>query len=205
MYLRVTPAFGLVLRWGCVSNPRAEARQLFGAGSAETLRGRGADRSWSSLVSAPERRACWLFGAGGVAILWGRGAESFECRRVQRSERAEPLDSAAVAFGWRWRSRGVRSAPADAGFHSPQAGVFGSTSERGGCRSSPCESRSNDSSRKRRQRTEQSGRWLSAQAASARSASRWSGPSPAALRGGRVDGRNHRGRSCRGRARRRFW
>jgi len=61
-----------------VESAEQKARQLFGAGSAEVLRGRGADRSWGSKVSAPECRACWLFGAGGVAILRGRGAESFE-------------------------------------------------------------------------------------------------------------------------------
>lgn len=111
---------------------RAEARQLFGARSAMAFRGRGADRSWSSKVSAPERRACWLFGARGIAILRGRGAESFgrpsspdAPSGLRRSILCRCRLRVAVAGG-----RVVRSCSADSGFHSPQAGAFGSTSER---------------------------------------------------------------------------
>jgi len=82
--------------------------------------------------SAPERQACWLFGARGVAILRGRGAESFgrpsspdALSGLRRSILRLCRLRVAVVGG-----RVVRSSSADSGFHSPQAGAFGSTSER---------------------------------------------------------------------------
>jgi len=99
--------------------------------------------------SAPERRACWLFGARSVAILRGRGAESFglpsspdALSGLRRSILRRCRLRVAVVG-----DRVVRSSSADSGFHSPQAGAFGSRSERGGRWFSPSESRSNDSSR----------------------------------------------------------
>ena len=89
--------------------------------------------------SAPERQACWLFGAQGVAILRGRGAESFG--RPSSPDALSGLRRSILRL-CRLRvavvgDRVVRSSSADSGFHSPQAGAFGSTSERAVAGSAP--------------------------------------------------------------------
>lgn len=114
-----------------VGSAERKARQLFGAGSAEVLRGRGADRSWSSKVFCS--RAPGLLALRG----WRRRDPLGSRGRKLRGRRVLTLRANCAArlgllspSGGGGRGRESGCAPADSGFLSPQAGVFGSTSER---------------------------------------------------------------------------
>jgi hypothetical protein len=114
-----------------IESAERKARQLFGAGSAEILRGRGADRSWSSKVFCS--RAPGLLALRG----WRRRDPLGSRGRKLRGRRVLTLRANCAARLWLLspsggggRGRESGCAPADSGFLSPQAGVFGSTSER---------------------------------------------------------------------------
>jgi hypothetical protein len=85
-----------------VGSAERKARQLFGAGSAEVLRGRGADRSWGSSFLLP---SAGLAGSSGLEASRSFGVEGLKASRVVESDAQSELRRSifvAVAFGWRW-------------------------------------------------------------------------------------------------------